>query len=382
MKEIGNSAPAARKPGSPSSGQGAAAKESGRLPGGPQVWMVAELSANHGRDIDIVKRSIEKAAEIGCDAVKIQTYTPDTITLDCDNEYFRLSTGTIWDGMTLHRLYSEAYLPWEWHRELFRTARETGITLFSSPFDPTAVDLLEDCGCPVYKIASFEINDLPLIRYAAGKGRPMILSTGIATREEIAAAVDACRSAGSGEIYLLQCTSQYPARIEDANLRTMTDMGERFGTGVGLSDHTEGPEAAAAAAALGAQIIEKHFTLDRGIGGPDASFSMEPEDFRAMNRMVRRIEAALGSVDYSLSAARQAARRYARSLFVVADVRRGDPVTAENVRSIRPAAGLAPSCYEEVLGQRFAVDVRAGTPLSLSLLSGSKAAEESERGGE
>ena len=223
--------------------------------------MVAEISANHGNQIEIVKKSIQKAKEIGCDAVKIQTYTPDTITLDCDNEYFQIDTGTIWDGTTLHKLYQEAYLPWEWHPELFDYARNIGIILFSTPFDFTAVDLLEECGNPIYKIASFEITDVPLIKYAASKGKPMVISTGIGTEEEIREAVEACRVVGNEDICLLKCTSQYPARIEDANLATMVDMKERFGTKVGLSDHTMGDSVALAAAALGAELIEKHFIL-------------------------------------------------------------------------------------------------------------------------
>ena len=324
--------------------------------------MVAEISANHGNQIEIVKKSIQKAKEIGCDAVKIQTYTPDTITLDCDNEYFQIDTGTIWDGTTLHKLYQEAYLPWEWHPELFDYARNIGIILFSTPFDFTAVDLLEECGNPIYKIASFEITDVPLIKYAARKGKPMVISTGIGTEEEIREAVEACRVVGNEDICLLKCTSQYPARIEDANLATMVDMKERFGTKVGLSDHTMGDSVALAAAALGAELIEKHFILDRSIGGPDSSFSMTPLEFEEMVHHVREVSASVGTVDYSLDEKKKGSRKYARSLFVVKDVRKGEPVTADNVRSIRPSDGMQPKYYEDVLGCVFSQNVKRGTP--------------------
>lgn len=330
--------------------------------------MVAEISANHGNQIEIVKKSIQKAKEIGCDAVKIQTYTPDTITLDCDNEYFQIDTGTIWDGTTLHKLYQEACLPWEWHPELFDYARSIGIILFSTPFDFTAVDLLEECGNPIYKIASFEITDVPLIKYAASKGKPMVISTGIGTEEEIREAVEACRAVGNEDICLLKCTSQYPARIEDANLATMVDMKERFGTKVGLSDHTMGDSVALAAAALGAELIEKHFILDRSIGGPDSSFSMTPLEFEEMVHHVREVSASVGTVDYSLDEKKKGSRKYARSLFVVKDVRKGEPVTADNVRSIRPGNGLAPKYYEEILGKCFSRDIERGTPMEKAFL--------------
>lgn len=331
--------------------------------------MVAEISANHGNQIEIVKQSIYKAKEIGCDAVKIQTYTPDTITLDCDNEYFQIDTGTIWDGTTLYKLYQEAYLPWEWHQELFEYAKETGITLFSTPFDPTAVDLLEECGNPIYKIASFEITDIPLIKYAASKGKPMVISTGIATEEEIGDAVEACRAVGNDDICLLKCTSQYPAQIEDANLATMVDMKARFGTKVGLSDHTMGNTVALTATALGAELIEKHFILDKSIGGPDSSFSMTPSEFETMNSLVREVKDSIGNVDYTLDEKKQGSRKYARSLFVVEDVKKGDPVTSDNVRSIRPVNGLEPKYYEQALGKKFNADIERGTPLKREFLS-------------
>ena len=334
-----------------------------------RILIVAEISANHGKDINVVKSSIDKAKEIGADAVKIQTYTPDTITLDCDNEYFQLDTGTIWDGTTLYKLYQDGYLPWEWHKELFEYAREKGIMLFSTPFDNTAVDLLEECGNPIYKIASFEITDIPLIEYAASKGKTMVISTGIATEDEIRDAVSACFAAGNDDVTLLKCTSEYPAKLEDANLMTMLDFKDRFkGCKIGLSDHTVGYEVPFAAASMGATLIEKHFILDRKIGGPDASFSMDPEQFARMIEMVRLAEKIKGSVTYELTEKKIGSRKYARSLFVSKDVKAGDKVTEENIKSVRPSNGLAPKEYKNVLGKEFAVDVKMGTPLSLDQL--------------
>ena len=268
---------------------------------GSSTFIVAEISANHGKDINIVKKSIKKAKEIGCNAVKIQTYRPDTITLDCDNEYFRLDTGTIWDGQTLYDLYSDAYLPWEWHKELFEYAENENIVLFSTPFDFSSVDLLEKCNNPIYKIASFEIMDIPLIEYAASKGKPMIISAGIATENEIVEAIDACRRQGNNDITILKCTSQYPAKLEDANLVMINDMKKRFDVKVGLSDHTEGDIAAIVAVAMGAEVIEKHFIIDKNIGGPDSSFSMVPDDFKNMILHIRKAEKTVGEIDYNLS---------------------------------------------------------------------------------
>lgn len=333
-----------------------------------KTLIVAEISANHGHDINVCKQTIIKAKEIGCDAVKIQTYTPDTITIDCDNEYFQINNGTIWDGTTLYSLYEDAYLPWEWHKELFEFARENEIILFSTPFDFTAVDLLEECGNPIYKIASFEITDIPLIEYVASKGKPMIISTGIATEEEIGEAVEACRRKGNDDVTLLKCTSQYPAKIEDANLLTMVDMKERFGVSVGLSDHTEGEIVAIAAATMGAEVIEKHFIIDKSIGGPDASFSMEPKEFADMIENIRLVEKAKGKVDYSLSEGKENSRKYARSLFVVENVKAGDIVTEKNIRSIRPSAGMKPINYNNVMGRQFSHDVEKGMPLKEEML--------------
>ena len=330
--------------------------------------IVAEISANHGHDIEIVKRSILAAKEMGCDAAKIQSYTPDTITLDCDNEYFQINTGTIWDGTTLYKLYQEAFMPWEWHEELFEYARSIDFMLFSTPFDNTAVDLLEKCGNPVYKIASFEITDIPLIKYAAACGKPMIISTGIATEEEIREAVEACHEVGNYDVCLLKCTSEYPAKLEDANLLTMIDMQSRFGCKTGLSDHTTGDIAAVVAASMGAAVIEKHFILDREIGGPDASFSMTPEEFKEMVDKVRLVEKIRGNVTYEITEKKKNSRKYARSLFVVKDVRAGDLVTEENVRSIRPADGMAPKELENVRGKEFKEDIIAGTPLTWDMM--------------
>lgn len=332
------------------------------------TYIIAEISANHGHSIQILKDSICKAQEIGCDAVKIQTYLPETITLDCDNEYFQINTGTIWDGTTLFKLYQEAYLPWEWHHELFDYAREIGITLFSTPFDSTAVDLLESCGNPIYKIASFEITDIPLIEYAASKGKPMIISTGIGTVEEIGDAVQACRRMGNDEICLLKCTSEYPAKLEDANLLTMQDMKHRFGTEVGVSDHTMGNEVSLAATAMGGHVIEKHFILDKKIGGPDASFSLTPDEFRELIVSVRKIEQALGTIHYQLEDKPVGSRKYARSLFVVEDVQEGDVITKENVRSIRPADGMKPKHLKDILGKKFVTAVTKGTPLKVEMI--------------
>ncbi|MCI7302389.1 MAG: pseudaminic acid synthase [Clostridiales Family XIII bacterium] len=332
------------------------------------VFIIAEISANHGNDIELVKKTIDAAKEIGCDAVKIQTYRPDTITLDCDNEFFRIDTGTIWDGTTLYQLYEEATLPWEWHEELFSYAAKVGIMLFSTPFDASAVDLLENCGNPIYKIASFEITDIPLIEYAASKHKPIIISAGIGTKEEIGDAVEACRRMGNDEVYLLKCTSQYPAELEDGNLLTMVDMQARFGVEVGLSDHSLGFTMAASAVALGAKIVEKHFILDKNIGGPDASFSMEPMEFAQMITILRDVEKTRGTVNYEVTEKKKASRKYARSLFVVKDVKAGEPVTNDNVKSIRPSAGMPPKNLSDVLGKHFCIDVAKGTPLKKELI--------------
>lgn len=330
-----------------------------------KIKVVAEISANHGNDINIVKQTILKAKEIGCDAVKLQTYTPDTMTLDCDNEYFQINNGTLWDGTTLYELYKEAYTPWEWHEALFEFAKVAGIVLFSTPFDKTAVDLLEKCGNPIYKIASFEITDVPLIEYAASRGKPMIISTGIATEQEIKDAVDICHKVNNHNVTLLKCTSQYPAKLEDTNLNTMADMKKRFGVKVGLSDHTEDEIVAISAAALGACVIEKHFILDRRIGGPDAPFSIEPDAFKKLIKSIRKVEKALGSVSYELDEPKCRNRKFARSLFITKDVKEGEILGEDNVRSVRPSDGLSPKEFDKVAGHRFKTALKKGTPLKV-----------------
>ncbi len=330
--------------------------------------IVAELSANHDHQIEIAKRTIKAAKDCGADAVKIQTYTADTLTIDCDNEYFQLKQGTIWDGITLYELYQGAYTPWEWHKELFDYAREIGIEIFSTPFDPTAVDLLEELDTPIYKIASFEITDIPLIEYVASKGKPIIISTGVAGLEEIEDAVAACKANGCEDITLLQCTSQYPARAEDARLSNMAAMREKFGVKVGLSDHTMGDEVACLAVAMGAEMIEKHFILDREIGGPDASFSMDVEEFKTMVERIRRVEQMVDVPCFELTEKKKNSRVFARSLFVVEDIKEGEVITKENVRSIRPGYGLAPKYLKDILGKKASKDIERGTPFSLEFI--------------
>lgn len=327
-----------------------------------RTYIVAELSANHGHRLEVALESVRAAAAAGADAVKIQTYTADTLTLDSDREDFRIR-GTLWDGRTLHELYQEAYTPWEWHKAIFEEAAKAGIVCFSTPFDTSAVDFLETLGNPCYKIASFEITDIPLIAYAASKGKPMILSTGVATLEDIELAVKTCRAAGNEEITLLQCTSSYPAPIEEANLRTMPDMKERFGVKVGLSDHTIGHEVPLAAVALGASMVEKHFILDRSIGGPDAAFSMEKEEFAAMVQAIRNVEKALGSVAYPTDPAAIPGRAFSRSLYIAQDMKAGDMFTPQNVRSVRPGYGMHPKYLPAVLGRTIARDAQAGERL-------------------
>ncbi|MFQ2763225.1 pseudaminic acid synthase [Aeromonas caviae] len=334
-----------------------------------RCFIIAELSANHGHDLATALATVRAAKACGADAIKIQTYTADTITLDCDNEYFQINQGTLWDGTTLHKLYQEAYTPWEWHAAIQAEAHKEGLIFFSTPFDPSAVDFLEALDVPLYKIASFEITDIPLIEYTASKGKPMIISTGIATLADIDAAVQACRRMDNHDITLLKCTSSYPAPVEEANLLTIPNMRQTFGVQVGLSDHTLGEAVAMAAAALGARVIEKHFILDRTLGGPDASFSMTPDEFCHMVDGIRQVEAALGEVCYSLNDKAMANRQFARSLFVCEDMKAGDTFTSRNVRSIRPAHGLPPVHLPSLLGRRASQDIQAGTPLTWSLVS-------------
>jgi pseudaminic acid synthase len=331
-------------------------------------FVIAELSANHNHDLARALDSIDAAAESGADAIKLQTYTADTITFKSDAAPFQVSGGTAWDGRTLYDLYDEAHTPWEWHAELFERATSHGIEYLSSPFDPTAVDFLDELDVAAFKVASMEIVDLPLIANMAGRGKPVIVSTGIATVDEIDRAVATCRAAGNDDIVLLQCTSGYPTPLDQLNLRTIPDLRERFGTLVGLSDHTMTHTAVAAATALGACVVEKHFTLDRAAGGPDSTFSMEPHEFAEMVCTIRDVETALGVVTYELQPSARSSRRFARSLFVVVDVRAGDTVSDDNVRSIRPHDGLAPDQLPLLLGKQFVADVSAGTPLTRDLV--------------
>lgn len=332
-----------------------------------RAFIVAEMSANHCGDIDVAKKLISAAKDCGADAVKLQTYTADTMTLDCRSDCFKISGSGQWDGAYLYDLYRNAGLPWRWHRELKEYADAAGIELFSSPFDKTAVDFLEELGVGRFKIASFEAVDIPLIRYAASKGKPIIVSTGVCSVDEICEAVEACHAEGNRDITLLKCTSAYPAAPESMNLATIADMMARFaplGVKVGLSDHTMTSEAAVVAVSLGATMIERHFTLDRSLGGADAAFSATPEEFRRMVDSVRLAEKLMGRVDYSPN---PAARRFARSLFVCEDMKKGDVFTEKNLRSLRPNLGCAPGLLSEILGKRAAQDIARGTPMNLSM---------------
>lgn len=328
------------------------------------TYIIAELSANHGGDINIAKETIKAAKEIGANAIKLQTYTADTLTLDCEKDDFIIKGGTLWDGKKLYDLYKEAYLPWEWHEELFIYARSIGIDIFSSPFDKSAVDFLEQFDPSAYKIASFEITDYDLIRYTASKGKPMIISTGIATIDEIQDAVDICKSAGNNDIVLLKCTSAYPAPLEDANLLTIPNLAQTFGVISGFSDHTLGSTAPIAAVTLGAKVIEKHFILDRSIGGADADFSMDKQEFSDMINAIRDTEKLLGKVDYTMNDKKRKSRQFSRSLYIAEDVKAGEIITEKNIRSVRPGYGLHPKHLNDVLGSRFTHDLSKGDRLS------------------
>ncbi|ESU26244.1 Sialic acid synthase (N-acetylneuraminic acid synthetase) [Flavobacterium limnosediminis JC2902] len=308
--------------------------------------------------------TVRAAKRAGADCIKLQTYTADTITLDSDKEDFVIK-GTIWDGKKLHSLYQEAYTPWEWHAEIYKVAKEEGLICFSSPFDKTAVDLLEDLNSPAYKIASFEITDIPLIEYVASKGKPIIISTGIAQQEDIELALDACRRMGNNDIALLKCTSSYPAPIEEANMIMVKDLTERYNVISGLSDHTMGSTVPIVATVFGARIIEKHFILDRAIGGPDASFSMNEEEFTAMVKAVREAEKAIGVVDYTLTEKQAKGKDFSRSLYIAEDMKAGEVFTALNLRSVRPGFGLHPKYLNELLGKKAKTDLEKGTPMKL-----------------
>ena len=315
------------------------------------TFIIAEMSANHGGDIDIAKETIRVAKECGADAIKLQTYRADTLTLDCDKDDFIIKGGTLWDGRKLYDLYKEAYTPWEWHKELFEYAREIGIDIFSSPFDKSAVDFLEQFNPSAYKIASFEITDYELVRYTASKMRPIIISTGIATIDEIQDVVDICKDEGNSSIILLKCTSAYPAPLEDANLKMIPNIKETFGVEVGFSDHTIGSTAPIMAIALGAKVIEKHFIIDKSIGGADAKFSMDRDEFTDMIKAIREAEKLLGKIDYSMGEKKRKSRQFARSLYVAKDIKRGEVFTEENIRSVRPSFGMHPKYLRNILGQ-------------------------------
>lgn len=314
------------------------------------VFIIAELSANHNGSLETAIETIKAAKRAGADAIKLQTYTADTITIDCAKDDFIIK-GTIWEGRRLYELYQDAYTPWEWHQILFKVANEEGLVYFSSPFDKTAVDFLETLDCPIYKIASFEITDIPLIEYAASKGKPIIISTGIATLEDIQLAVETCRKVGNNQIALLKCTSSYPAPIEEANMAMIPELAQRFNVVSGLSDHTIGSTVPVVATALGAKIIEKHFILDRSIGGPDASFSMNEQEFTEMVKAVREAEKAIGQITYDLTPKQIGGRQFCRSLYVIKDIKKGEVITEENVRSIRPGFGMHPKEQKNWLGK-------------------------------
>jgi pseudaminic acid synthase len=335
---------------------------------GYPVFIVAELSANHRQDLSIAIESLKAMKEAGADAVKLQTYMPDTITIDCDNEYFQIKHGTIWDGKSLYDLYKEAYTPWEWHPILKKAAEEFGLVFFSTPFDRTAVDFLETMNVPAYKIASLEIADIPLIEYIASKGKPVIISTGVATLSDIAEAIEACKRAGNEQVIILKCTTEYPTPLEEVNIRTIPNMMETFNKVIGLSDHTLGISVPIAAVSLGACMVEKHFILSRNLGGPDAAFSLDPQEFSSMVKSIREVEKALGKVSYDLAKQTLKNREFCRSLFVVKDVKAGETLTLEKVRSIRPSYGLEPKYLNSILGQKARQDIKRGTPLTWQLI--------------
>lgn len=327
------------------------------------TYIIAEMSANHLHNLDRAKRIIDVAKECGADAIKLQTYRPDTITIDCRGPEFMATPGSPWENMNLFELYKEAYTPWEWHGELMDYAKKVGITCFSSPFDLTAIDLLEELNVPAYKIASFEINDIPLIKKAAMTGKPIIMSTGIADMSDIELALRTCKEAGNDKVILLKCVSEYPTPYEEINLRTLTNMSETFDCVVGVSDHSFGSAVAVAGVALGARVIEKHLTLSRKDGGPDGTFSMEPQEFKNMVTDIRNVEKALGKVTYELTEKQKKSKGRSRSLYVVSDIKRGEIFTPDNMRSIRPGYGLHTKYYKDIIGKRASCDIKKGTAM-------------------
>lgn len=333
------------------------------------VFIIAELSANHNGSLETAIETIRAAKRTGADAIKFQTYTADTITLDSRKDDFKLKQGTIWDGKFLHDLYQEAYTPWEWHKQLFDAAKEEGLVCFSSPFDFTAVDLLEELNAPAYKIASFEITDIPLIEYVASKGKPVIISTGIAELEDIELALDACKRMGNEEIVLLKCTSSYPAPIDEANLTMIRDFRDRFGVHSGLSDHTMGNTVPIVSVAMGAKVIEKHFILDHSIGGPDASFSLDEKEFTELVKAVREASSSIGQVQYSLTDKQRKGRDFSRSLYVSENMTAGEVISEKNVRSVRPGFGLHPRHYSSIIGKKVNKDLEKGTAFKLDFIA-------------
>lgn len=335
------------------------------------VFIIAELSANHNGSLETAIETIRAAKRAGADCIKLQTYTADTITLDSRKDDFKLKQGTIWDGKYLHDLYQEAYTPWEWHEELFRVAKEEGLVCFSSPFDFSAVDLLEKLDAPAYKIASFEITDIPLIEYVASKKKPVIMSTGISEMEDIELALDACKRMGNEDIILLKCTSSYPAPIDEANMIMIRDFKERFGVFSGLSDHTLGIVVPVVSVAMGGKVIEKHFILDHSIGGPDASFSLDEKEFSQMVEAVRNAEKAIGSVDYHLTDKQKKGKDFSRSLYVAENMKKGDKIDSTNIRSVRPGFGMHPKYYHSILGKTINQDLEKGTAFKKEFLEDS-----------
>ena len=332
------------------------------------VFIIAELSANHNGSIATAIETVRAAKRAGANCIKLQTFTADTITLDSKNEDFKISQGTLWDGQYLHDLYKTTHLPWEWHEQIMQVAKEEGLICFSSPFDPTSVEFLEKLNVPAYKIASFEITDIPLIELVASKGKPVIISTGIAGQEDIELALDACKRMENNNVALLKCTSSYPAPIEEANMSMVKDLAERYNVISGLSDHTMGSTVPVVATALGAKIIEKHFILDRSIGGADASFSMDEAEFTAMVKAVREAESAIGNVDYTLTEKQLKGKDFSRSLYAVEDIKAGQQITKTNVRSVRPGFGMHPKFYNEIIGKKVKVDVEKGTAFKFEFL--------------
>lgn len=332
-----------------------------------KVFIIAELSANHNGSIETAIETIKAAKRAGADCIKLQTYTADTMTINSDKDDFVIK-GTIWNNQNLYKLYQEAYTPWEWHESLFKVAKEEGLICFSSPFDKSAVDFLEKLNVPAYKIASFEISDIPLIQYVASKGKPIIISTGIAELADIELAVEACKQVGNYDIALLKCTSSYPAPINEANMLMVKDLAERFNVISGLSDHTMGSTVPIVATALGAKIIEKHFILDRAIGGPDASFSMNETEFTEMVKAIREAESAIGEVNYTLTDKQKKGKDFSRSLYIVEDIMEGEVLTDKNIRSIRPGFGLHPKYYNEVLGYPVNINLKRGDRLNLEVI--------------